>query len=138
MISILANLQRHTPESSSAKSGRIKRAIPLFFALRPQGSPSFKDLRKIRTLGVRAAFVGEFRVKDHDFAETDLIAQGRQAWDTIFGTVTIGKFFLGFGTIGICGHAFHEAFAHLQNRVLYGKPVIEMPHIATAVVHAYA
>jgi acyl-CoA dehydrogenase len=117
---------------------RARRAVPVLFALRPGQSPGFGDVRKIRTLGIRSAFVGEFKVKDHPLPETDVIAQGRQAWDAVLGTVTLGKFFLGFGTIGICEHGLEEALAHLNSRVLYGKPVVDMPHIGSAVSQAYA
>src|SRR5439155_6231579 len=34
--------------------------------------------------------------------------------------------------------ALTEALAHLTQRVLYGKPVIEMPHIGSMVAQAYA
>jgi len=68
----------------------------VLFALRPTHSTGFRNLRKIRTLGVRAAFVGEFELHDHDVPESDVIAETRDAWDAIFGTVTLGKFFLGF------------------------------------------
>ena len=118
-------------------NGRVKRAPFVVFALRPQQSSGFKDNRKIRTLGVRAAFVGGFEVKDHELPETDLIAEGRDAWDAIFGTVTLGKFFLGFGSIGICEHALVEAANHMRRRTLFGKPVIEMPHVRLATAQAY-
>ena len=95
-------------------------------------------MRKIRTFGVRQAFVGELEVKDHVLAAEDIFADGRRAWDAVIGTVTLGKFFLGFGSIGICEHALAEAARHLSTRILYGKPAIEMPHLRTAMSHAYA
>jgi acyl-CoA dehydrogenase len=119
-------------------NGRTKRAPFILFALRPGQCGAFRNNEKIRTLGVRAAFVGGFEVKDHALTETDIFAQGRDAWDAVFGTVTLGKFFLGFGSIGICEHALQESADHLQRRILYGKPVIEMPHIRLAAAQAYA
>ena len=100
-----------------------------FFALRPQVSKSFSDLKKIETMGVKTAFVGGFSLKDHQFPETDVIAKSDAAWDAVFGTVNLGKFFLGFGSVGICEHAMTEAYAHVSTRILFGKPVFEMPHI---------
>jgi acyl-CoA dehydrogenase len=131
MISILAR------KEDERSAGRARRAPMVLFALRPQKSEGFRTARKIRTLGVRAAFVGEFELKDHEFPEADLVAEGREAWDAVFGTVALGKFFLGFGSIGICEHAFEEAAAHLSGRMLYGKPAIEMPHIRATMVQAY-
>ncbi|MEZ0266240.1 MAG: acyl-CoA dehydrogenase [Phycisphaerae bacterium] len=128
MIVILARKEGHSAS---------RRAPPGLFALRPAASDGFRDARKIRTLGVRAAFVGAFEVVDHPLPETDLIATGRHAWDAALGAVTLGKFFLGFGSIGICEHALSEATDHLTGRVLYGKRVIDMPHIRSTVARAY-
>ena len=47
----------------------------------------------------------------------------------MFGTVDFGKFFLGFGAVGICEHAFAEASPTCAAGSLYGKPVTAMPHI---------
>ena len=114
-----------------------KRVPFVLFALRPGQSRSYRNLRKIHTLGVRAGYVGEFEVKDHELPKSDLIAEGRQAWDAVLGAVTLGKFFLGFGSIGICEHAFEEASDYLRTRILYGKPAIDMPHLRAAMTQAY-
>jgi len=121
-----------------AYAGRASRAPFMLFALRPKQTAAFRYLKKIRTLGVRAANVGSFEVKEHTLKRADVIAEGRDAWNAIFGTVTLGKFFLGFGSIGICEHAFEEALTHLQNRMLYGSAVINMPHIRASMAQAYA
>jgi acyl-CoA dehydrogenase len=120
------------------KGGTTRRSPLVLFALRPAESPGFRDLRKVRTLGIRGAFVGEFAVADHPVAEADVIAEGRDAWDAVFNTVNFGKFFLGFGAIGICEHALAEAHAHLGRRVLYGKPVNKLPHIRVSTALAFA
>lgn len=121
-----------------ASAGRGRRIPFVLFALRPDRSTSLVNVRKIRTLGIRAAFVGEFDVKGHEFPAADVVAEGRGAWESILATVTLGKAFLGFGSVGICEHALEEAVAHLGTRILYGKPVTEMPHIRRAMARAYA
>lgn len=118
--------------------GHGRRARPVLFVLRPKQSKGFGAARKIRTFGIRAAFVGDFEVKNHELPEGDLIAEGRQAWDAVLGTVALGKFFLGFGSIGICERALNEAMGHLTRRILYGKSVIDMPHIGSTAAQAYA
>jgi acyl-CoA dehydrogenase len=132
MISVLA-------KRTHGRHGAASRRTPLlFFALRPsQGGPP-RSACKIRTMGIRSAYVGAFNVDGHEFPEADVICNGRDAWETLFATVTLGKFFLCFGSIGMCEHALAETRAHTSARVLYGKPVGEMPHIRTAMVHAYA
>ena len=76
MISILAR-----KEDSVAR--RDKRTPFVLIALRPRSSAGFNNLRKIRTLGVRAAFVGAFSVTEHLLAVGDVIAEGRKAWDAV-------------------------------------------------------
>jgi acyl-CoA dehydrogenase len=115
-----------------------KRAPMALIALRPSHTAAFQNLRKIRTLGVRAGFVGAFDVVDHELPASDVIADGRDAWDAVFGTVTLGKFLLGFASIGICEHALAEATDHLTGRILFGKPAIEMPHLRFNMAQAYA
>jgi acyl-CoA dehydrogenase len=132
IISVLAK------QGDPGSAGTNKRAPFIMFALRPRGGQAFQNLRKIRTLGIRTAFVGEFEVKALPLPESDIISQGREAWDAVGNTVNFGKFFLGFGAVGICEHAFAEAIAHLRRRVLYGKPVTDMPHIRAATAGAFA
>ena len=134
--SLVAILARKIDPTKDTR--REKRAPFLLFALRPKQSKGYTNVRKIRTLGVRAAFVGQFDVKDHDLTDADFIAQGRDAWEAVLGTATLGKFFLGFGSVGICERAFEEAIAHLKRKLLYGKPILEMPHIRWAAAQACA
>jgi acyl-CoA dehydrogenase len=136
VAAIICTLAKKDTGRSRATSGASRAPIALF-ALRPARSRGFSLVQKIRTLGVRQAFVGAFAVKDHEFLQDDLIAEGRQAWDAVLGSVTLGKFFLGFGSIGICEHALCEAITHLSTRILYGKPVIAMPHIRATMAQAY-
>src|SRR5260370_35575347 len=77
LISILAK------KSDPGAAGSPKRAPFVFFALRPREAPAFGNVRKIRTLGARAAFVGEFEVKGHPLPQSDVISQGRQAWEAV-------------------------------------------------------
>jgi len=132
IISILA---RKHDKRTAANPHRAPLAL---IALRPDQSPALRAARKIRTLGVRAAYIGEFEVKNHELPANDFIAEGRRAWDAVLGTVTLGKFFLGFGSIGICEHALEEAVAHLSTRILYRKPALDMPHIRLMTAQAYA
>jgi acyl-CoA dehydrogenase len=125
-------------EVESEVSGKTRRAPFVLFALRPRESPAFQNLRKIRTLGVRTAFVGAFEIKNHFLPDRDVVSRGREAWNAVAITVTFGKFFLGFGAIGICAHSFAEAIDHLLRRVLYGQPTTELPHIRAMVTCAFA
>ncbi len=132
LISVLAVNEKQ----SSMQQSDLKNEF-MFFALRPKETSAFQNVKKIRTLGVKTAFVGEFEIKDHVFTENDIISKEKNAWNAIFGTVNLGKFYLGFGSIGICEHAFQEAYTHVKNRILYGNSVFSMPHIQKAVIHSF-
>jgi len=132
LVSVLGKHVGPTDDKASRRSPFV------FFALRPRDTSAFASVRKIRTLGIRTAFVGEFEVNDQPVPARDVLSQGREAWDAAFGTVDFGKFFLGFGSVGICERAFAEAFGHLRKRILYGKPVTDMPHIRHALAGAFA
>jgi acyl-CoA dehydrogenase len=131
MISILGRRKKNLQESITRRDPMI------LFALRRGPSQKLLNLQKIQTLGVRAAFVGGFDVKDYVFSSADIIAEGRKAWDALFGTVTLGKIFLGFGSIGICEHALVEATTHLRSRILYDEPATQMPHLRLLLCQAY-
>ena len=38
----------------------------------------------------------------------------------------------------MCEHAFYEAITHANNRILYGNPVTDFPHVRASFVDAYA
>ena len=68
----------------------------------------------------------------------DVLHTGPAAFDAALNTVNIGKFNLGFASIGICEHAFYEAITHADARVLYGMRVTDFPHVRQAFTDAYA
>ena len=57
---------------------------------------------------------------------------GKAAWDAALATINVGKVNLGWASIGISEHAFYEAVAHANNRILYGKAVTEFPRSSNA------
>lgn len=83
-------------------------------------------------------YVSEFHLRDYPVTAEDVLHTGPAAFDAALNTVNIGKFNLGFASIGICEHAFHEAVTHADNRVLYGKQVTDFPHVRQAMTDAYA
>ena len=67
-----------------------------------------------------------------------LLAKGQEAWDNALNTVNVGKFNLGWASIGICTHAFYEAITHASNRVLYKMHVTDFSHVRQNFVDATA
>jgi len=83
------------------------------------------------------SYVAEYRLVDYPISEGDILARGQAAWDMALNTVNIGKYNLGWAAIGICTHAFYEAIDHAANRILYGNPVTDFPHVRQLFTDAY-
>ena len=92
---------------------------------------------KIDTSGVRQAYVASIELKDYPVPKSAILSQGSEAWDAALNTVNIGKFQLGWASIGICTHALYEAIDHAANRQLYGKCVTDFPHVQVMLTEAY-
>jgi acyl-CoA dehydrogenase len=83
-------------------------------------------------------FVSNFRLNDYPVHEEDILYTGPDAFSAALNTVNVGKFNLCSGSIGMCEHAFYEAITHANNRILYGNPVTDFPHVRASFVEAYA
>jgi acyl-CoA dehydrogenase len=83
-------------------------------------------------------YVAEFRLEDYPVHADDILHVGAEAFSAALNTVNIGKFNLCFGGIGMATHSLYEAITHAHNRVLYGKPVTNFPHVRREFVEAYA
>jgi acyl-CoA dehydrogenase len=106
----------------------------VFFAADSQ-HPSYELVQNVVSSQM---YVSEFRVHDYPVGADDVLHTGRAAFDAALNTVNIGKFNLGFASIGICEHAFYEAITHADSRVLYGKRVTDFPHVRQGLTDAYA
>ena len=82
-------------------------------------------------------YVAHFKLDNYPVTEDDILSLGPNAWDCALNTVNVGKFNLGWATIGICTHAFYEAIAHASNRNLFGHVVTDFTHIRNFFVDAY-
>ena len=84
------------------------------------------------------SYVADFALRDYPITEADILSQGQEAWDTALNTVNVGKYNLGWASIGICTHALYEAIRHAANRRLYGMYVTDFPHVKQMFTDAYA
>ncbi len=82
-------------------------------------------------------FVAEYALQGYPITENEILTRGRDAWDSSLNTINVGKYNLGWASIGICTHAFYEAITHATNRVLFDKRVADFPHIRQLFVDAY-
>ena len=106
----------------------------VFFAADSQ-HPAYKLIKN--TVNSQS-YVSNFELDDYPVRAEDVLHTGPAAFDAALNTVNVGKFNLGFASIGICEHAFYEAIAHADARVLYGLRVTDFPHVRQAFTDAYA
>jgi len=105
----------------------------VFFA----SDPRHPDYHLIQNVCASQNYVSEFELRDYPVTPDDFLHRGRAAWDAALNTVNIGKYNLGWASIGICTHAFYEAITHASNRLLYGMHVTDFPHVRQMFVDAY-
>ncbi|WP_223292900.1 MULTISPECIES: acyl-CoA dehydrogenase [Shewanella] len=83
-------------------------------------------------------YVAEYRLNNYPIASADILATGRDAWDMALNTVNVGKFNLGWASIGICSHAYFEAINHASHRRLFDHYVTDFVHIKQLFIDSYA
>ncbi len=106
----------------------------VFFA----ADPKREGYRLVKNIVASQSYVAEFELADYPVAADEVLIRGREAWDAALNTVNVGKYNLGWASIGICTHAFHEAINHAASRRLYGMAVTDFPHVARMFVDAWA
>jgi acyl-CoA dehydrogenase len=94
--------------------------------------------RLIKNVVNSQSYVSQFRLDDYPVRPEDVLHTGKDAFYAALNTVNVGKFNLGFASIGICEHAFYEAITHAHERILYGRRVTEFPHVRQLLTDAYA
>jgi acyl-CoA dehydrogenase len=97
-----------------------------------------RNYNLIKNVTDSQSYVANFALKDYPITEADILHKGKDAWNAALNTVNIGKYNLGWASIGICTHAFYEAIRHASYRQLYGMAVTDFPHVRQMFTDAYA
>lgn len=92
----------------------------------------------IKNVTASQNYVGQYALSDYPITEAEILSRGLAAWDSALNTINVGKYNLGWASIGICTHALYEAINHAANRHLYGMSVTDFPHVKQMFVDAYA
>ncbi|EEG76564.1 acyl-CoA dehydrogenase [Dethiobacter alkaliphilus] len=96
-----------------------------------------KNYELVKNVVNAQSYVADFKLNDYVVREEDILSRGQDAWDDALNTVNVGKYNLGWASVGICTHAFYEALNHAANRRLYGMYVTDFPHVKQMFVDAY-
>ena len=105
----------------------------VFFTARPV----HKNYECVQNVVNSQNYVAEIKLTDYPVTEADILSRERDAWDAGLNTVNVGKYNLGWASIGMCTHAFYEAVNHASKRVLFKHTVTEFTHIKQFFVDAY-
>ena len=115
--------------------GKLPGSDAYAFFVADSQHPTFECLKNVVN---SQSYVAEFALHDYPITEAEVLSKGQAAWDAALNTVNIGKFNLGWASIGICTHAFYEAINHAAHRKLYGMHVTDFPHVQQLFTDAYA
>lgn len=105
----------------------------VFFAADPR-HPKYELVRNVVN---SQSYVAELALHDLPVGDGDVLITGSDAWDAALNTVNVGKYNLGWASIGICTHALYEAITHAAGRRLYGMHVTDFPHVARMFTDAW-
>ena len=92
----------------------------------------------VKNVVASQSYVSEYALHNYPITEADILSKGQDAWDAALNTVNIGKYNLGWASIGICTHSFYEAIKHASNRRLYNMYVTDFPHVKQMFTDAYS
>jgi len=96
------------------------------------------DFHLVKNVVSSQSYVAEYRLENYEFDEEQILSLGDDAWNAALNTVNVGKFNLGWASIGMCTHAFYEAIDHAAGRNLYGKHVTDFPHVQRLFTDAWS
>ncbi|MFI5625363.1 acyl-CoA dehydrogenase family protein [Nocardioides sp. NPDC051685] len=82
-------------------------------------------------------YVAAFDLEDYPIREEDIIHVGSEAFDAAINTVNVGKFNIGFGSLGAVQHVWHEGITHADSRVLFDTRVTDFPQVRALFVESW-
>jgi acyl-CoA dehydrogenase len=88
-----------------------------------------EDYHLVKNVVNSQSYVAQYELKNYEITEEQILAKGIDAWNAALNTVNVGKFNLGWASIGMCTHSFYEAIDHAANRNLYNMYVTDFPHV---------
>lgn len=83
-------------------------------------------------------YVSAFELDGYPVSPEDILHTGVEAFEAALNTINVGKFNLGFCSIGMAEHCFYETITQAENRILFGKRVTEFGQVQRILGEAYA
>ncbi len=82
-------------------------------------------------------YVSAFDLEDYPVSPDDVLHTGVAAFEAALNTINVGKFNLGFCSLGMAEHCFYETVTQAEGRVLFGKRVTEFGQVRRILTEAY-
>ena len=82
-------------------------------------------------------YVSAFDLEDYPVSPDDVLHIGVAAFEAALNTINVGKFNLGFCSLGMAEHCFYETVTQAEGRVLFGKRVTEFGQVRRILSEAY-
>lgn len=82
-------------------------------------------------------YVAAFDLEDYPVRTDDIIHVGSEAFDAAINTVNVGKFNIGFGSVGATQHVWHEGLTHADNRVLFDTKVTDFAQVRASFTESW-
>lgn len=83
-------------------------------------------------------YVSAFDLEDYPVLPQDVLHTGVEAFEAALNTINVGKFNLGFCSIGMAEHCFYETVTQAEGRILFGHRVTEFGQVRRILSEAYA
>ncbi|MBF0411706.1 MAG: acyl-CoA dehydrogenase [Desulfamplus sp.] len=99
--------------------------------------PKHENYDLVKNVVSSQSYVAEFGLNGYPVTDDNVLSRGDHAWDCALNTINVGKYNLGWASIGICSHALFEAVNHASKRRLYGKFVTDFPHVQALMTDAF-
>ncbi len=99
--------------------------------------PNHENYECVKNVVNSQNYVAEYALHAYPITDDEILSTGQEAWDSSLNTINVGKYNLGWASIGICTHAFYEAITHAANRKLFNHSVTDFPHIRQFFVDAW-
>ncbi len=96
-----------------------------------------RNYELVKNVTASQNYVGQYILNDYPISEEDILSKGQAAWDSALNTINVGKYNLGWASIGMSTHALYESINHAANRRLYDMYVTDFPHVKRIFVDAY-
>ncbi|MET0601199.1 MAG: acyl-CoA dehydrogenase family protein [Baekduia sp.] len=82
-------------------------------------------------------YVSAFDLENYPVSPDDVLHTGVAAFEAALNTINVGKFNLGFCSLGMAEHCFYETVTQAEGRVLFGKRVTEFGQVRRILSEAY-